>query len=161
MDELNREKANEALKPLEECQAELQKTKERVLYLQAEFDNYKKRSEKERAGWITTSQDGVLLEVLTIVDDIDRALAEMNALPQEFEAHTQGFHLIAKSLSKLLKKYDIEEITVGKDFNPELSEAVMQVTSAQHGSGEVVAVLQKGYMRHGQVLRPAKVSVAQ
>ncbi len=146
---------------LEACKAELAQIRERYLYLTAEFDNYKKRLEKERSSWIEQSQDAVLLDILPIVDDMERALIEIQQLPPEHASHLKGIELIAKSLSKLLKKYDIEEIPVTRTFDPAYFEAVMQVSAEGYVSGEIVSVLQKGYMRKGQVLRPAKVSVAQ
>ena len=147
--------------PLDVCRVQLAQAKERYMYLQAEFDNYKKRLEKERTSWIDAAQDVVIVDVLSTVDDMDRALQELQALPKELSVHLAGFEMIAKSLHKILKKYDVEEIPYSKTFNPEYCEAVMQVASPDHQSGEVVSILQKGSMRKGRVLRPAKVSVAQ
>ncbi len=146
---------------LELCQTELVHAKDRYKYLQAEFDNYKKRLEKERSSWVEAAQDVVITDVLAIVDDMERALQELQALPKELSVHLAGFEIIGKSLLKLLKKYDIEEIPYSTTFNPESFEAVMQVASSDHTSGDIVSILQKGYMRKGRILRPAKVSVAQ
>lgn len=145
----------------ESCKKELQQAKDRYLYLNAEFDNYKKRLEKERGQWAETAQDDVLMSVLTIVDDMDRALEGFKSLPPELAAHVAGVELIAKGLNKLLNQYNLQEIHLVKEFDPEKFEAVMQLPSESHASGEIVSILQKGYMRHGRVLRPAKVSVAQ
>lgn len=152
---------NQTEQELEACRTELTKAKERGMYLQAEFDNYKKRLEKERSSWMEAAQDVVLIDLLTIVDDMERALQELQTVPQELSVHLTGFQMIAKSLAKILKKYDIEEIPYSKEFNPEFFEAVMQVASPSFAPGEVVAILQKGYTRASRVLRPAKVSVAQ
>lgn len=143
------------------CEKELQQVKERYLYLNAEFDNYKKRLEKERGQWAEFAQDDVLLSVLAVVDDMDRALEGFRALPPELAAHAAGLDFIAKGLSKILNQYGLQEIPLVKEFDPERYEAIVQVASESHQSGEIVAILQKGYMRHGRVLRPAKVSVAQ
>ena len=143
------------------CRSELTLAKERYLYLQAEFDNYKKRVERERASWIDAGQDVVIIDLLAVVDDFERALQELESMPQELHTHKAGFEMIAKSVSKILKKYDVDEIPFTKTFNPEYFEAVMQVTRENHASGDIVAILQKGYTRKGRVLRPAKVSVAQ
>ncbi len=145
----------------ESCLAQLQQQKDRTLYLQAEFDNYKRRIEKERGLWIESAQDTVIVDILPILDDMERALAELHKeASKEAATHVVGFELIAKGLTKLLKKYDIEEIPYSATFDPQLYEAVMQVPSAEHASGEIVAIVQKGYTRQGRILRPAQVSVA-
>jgi molecular chaperone GrpE len=147
---------------LELCQEQLQQERNRVLYLQAEFDNYKRRLEKERGLWIEAAQDTILVDVLPILDDLERALAELRAkeVSQEAATHVMGFELIAKGVMKILKKYAIEEIPYSTTFDPNLYEAVMQVASPAHAPGELVAIVQKGYTRQGRVLRPAQVSVA-
>ncbi len=146
--------------PLEACQKELDDTKNRLMYLSAEFENFKKRTAKEQALWAEQAQDQALLDLLTVVDDLERALSEVESVPEKMSSHFQGFTLILKSFTQLLSKYGIEVIPDAKEFDPTLFEAVMQQESAEHSSGEIVAVLQKGYLRKGRVLRPAKVSVA-
>ncbi len=149
--------------PLTSCQAELADVKNRYLYLSAEFDNYKKRTAKEQTSWAEYAQDQSLLDLLTVVDDMERALHELEAqaLPEEAVSHFKGFALIVKNFENLLKKYDVEEKPHAKVFDPEFFEAVMQQESPDHASGEIVTVLQKGYKRKDRVIRPAKVSVAQ
>ncbi len=146
--------------PLEACQEELAEMKNRYMYLSAEFDNFKKRTTKEQATWIATAQDEVLLDLLGVLDDLERALAEVKSLPDEAASHFEGFALIVKSIHQLLKKYDIEPLPDTKEFDPALFEAVMQQEADGYEAGQIVAVLQKGYVRNGRVLRPAKVSVA-
>lgn len=125
--EMGESRDNEAA-ALAACQSQLQTQKDRYIYLTAEFDNYKKRQEKERLSWLEFAQDGVLVDMLPIVDDIERALADVQAkhLP-ELASHVTGIELIAKELSKTLKKYDVEEIPQTLQFDPERFEAVMQV----------------------------------
>ena len=101
---------------LDICRSELTLTKERYLYLQAEFDNYKKRLEKERLSWIDMAQDTILIDVLGIVDDMERALQEVESIPGELRAHIAGFEMIAKSISKFLKKYDVQRNPLYKDI---------------------------------------------
>jgi molecular chaperone GrpE (heat shock protein) len=145
-----------------QCCQDLKDIKDRYIYLTAEFDNYKKRMEKERGQWIASAQAMVLKDILPIVDDFERALQQLQAqkLPSEIASHLAGIELIAKSLQKLLKKYDVQEITDVTTFDPEFHEAIMQVKSDQP-SGSIVSVFQKGYKHKGQVLRPAQVSVAE
>ncbi len=160
-EQLQQESNLEAQLELEACRSEVARIKERSTYLQAEFDNYKKRLEKERLSWMETAQDIAIIDLLPVVDDMDRALDQVQTLPQELKVHLAGFEMIAKSLNKILKKYDVEEISYAKTFDPEYFEAVMQAPATQTLlSGEIAAILQKGYIRKGRVLRPAKVSVA-
>ncbi len=128
-------------------------------YLSADFDNYKKRIEKERAQWMDQAAEDVLIHILPIRDDIDRGLVETGS-EQQPGLHSKGLELIAKGFSKVLAQYNVEEIPLKQEFDPHLFEAIMSVPSEQHTSGEVIAILRKGYMRKGKVLRPAEVSVA-
>lgn len=153
-----------ARKQLEACQHEVTTWKNKFLRASADFQNYKQRVEKERIQWISSGQAMLLTDLLTIVDDIDRALTEYKK--QEWrtsrtDAWIDGFMLINKTLYKLLEKYGVKEITDITVFNPEIHEAVAHVASPDHTSGEIVAVMQKGFLFKDNVLRPAKVSVAQ
>lgn len=154
---------------LAQCQQELTtarqeaaQNKDKFLRISADFENLKKRTEKEKAQWTTIAQQTILLDLLDIVDDFDRAL-ESARKSEDHEALTAwliGFELTYKTLSKLLEKYGVQEIKDHEIFNPAHHEAVMHVDSAEHISGSIVAVLQKGFTLKGIVLRPAKVSVA-
>lgn len=144
------------------CQQELTETKNRLLSLAAEFQNYRKRTDQERIQWMNVAQQKVLVDVLPLVDDFDRAFEQLS--PEQRQAHQawlQGFELIYKTAQKLLHTYDIKEMPFDKEFDPEKHEALMHVASPEHASGQIVAVLQKGYLHKGAILRPAKVSVAQ
>ncbi len=147
---------------LQACQAELEEMKSRYLYLNAEFDNYKKRTAKEQATWAEYAQDQSLLDLLAIIDDLELALVGLEAqeLSEGEMSHFEGFSLIIKNVGQLLKKYNIEEIEDQKIFDPEYFEAIMQQESPDHQSGEIVSVIKKGYKRKERVMRPAKVIVA-
>jgi molecular chaperone GrpE len=147
---------------LQECKNELAQWKERSLRISADFENYKKRVEREKDQWIRMAQSNILFDLLSIADDFDRALNEARKSgSDQLKVWIEGFELTKKSLDKLLAKYDVQEVKETVKFNPELHEAVMHVESPDHKSGDVVTVLQKGYVFKGHVLRPAKVSVAQ
>lgn len=149
-------------KELANCQQELGQWKDRAHRIGADFENYKKRVDREKAQWVAMAQSNILLDLLTIVDDFDRALDQARNNPSDqIKTILEGLELTKKSLDKLLTKYDVTEIKETKEFNPEFHEAVMNVESSTEPSGSVVQVLQKGYMLKEQVLRPAKVSVAQ
>ncbi len=154
---MEQEKTHEASQEL--LVKELEEVKARLAYLMAEFDNYKKRTEKERISWVENRQKEILEDLLPIVDDFDRALAHSGN--QEEKNLRNGLELTHKSLLKLLTAYSVEELPAQKEFDPEKHEALLTVESAEHSSGEIVAILQKGYLYKNSVLRPAKVSVAQ
>ncbi len=150
MDENNN---NELLK----CNQELSNTKNQLLYLNAEFDNFRKRTEKEKSAWLYTAQATVLLDVLNVLDDLDRALDA----PLTGSSNLEALEIIKKSFEQFLKKYNVQEIQEAQSFDPNLHEALMNVKSESHEPGQVVTVLQKGYRFKNQVLRPAKVTVAE
>jgi molecular chaperone GrpE len=140
---------------LNECLNQKDEWKDRCLRTAADFENYKKRAEKERSVWVTSAQSSIFSDLLSIVDDFDRAFAQAKE-----DQSIVGFALIHKEFHKFLDKHGISEIKDATQFDPNLHEAIMNVESADHQSGTIVQVLQKGYMFKGQVLRPAKVSVA-
>lgn len=148
-------------KELATCKAELEEWKNKSLRISADFDNYKKRMEKERLFWMHSAQSAIINDLLAIVDDFDRASAQAHAtLKPEQQEWMAGFDLIGKALYKMLTKYEVKEITYHATFDPLYHEAIAHVESPEHESGAIVQVLQKGFMHKDQVLRPAKVSVA-
>lgn len=139
---------------LNECLVQKDEWKDRCLLTAADFENFKRRTEKERVMWITNTQATILTDVISLVDDFERAFA------QPADQSREGFELIYKSLQKILQKYGVQEIKEVTEFDPNLHEAIMHVESPDHQSGQIVQVLQKGYRFKDQILRPAKVSVA-
>jgi len=148
---------------LDTCRAELADMKSKYLYLNAEFENYKRRVQKEQGVLADAAQDRVLVDVLSIIDDLERAVAELKAqtLPSDLAAHFEGISIIVKNIGTFLQKYTIKEVSTKGSFDPHLHEAVMQQPSAEHEPGSVLKALQKGYIRHERVLRPAKVIVTE
>lgn len=145
------------------CEEQLLKVQEKLTYLTADFENYRRHMEKERIHMFESGQRSLLLDVLAFVDDFERFYhdATSQAIPSELSQRFMGLELVNKSLQKLLQRYQITEITSVNIFDPYLHEAVMQVADSDKESGAIVAVLQKGYLHRGVVVRPAKVSVAQ
>jgi molecular chaperone GrpE len=135
----------------------------KVLFLRATADlqNFKRRTERERSEWATLIQIDVIEKMIPILDDVERALAhtEQQTTPETI-ARLEGFQLIAKNFKKALAGLGVEEISTAGLFNPELHEALMQVASPEHRSGEIVQEFRKGYTLKGKVLRHAQVSVA-
>jgi molecular chaperone GrpE len=154
---------NQFEQQLKECQSQVAEWKDRALRTAADYENFKKRSDKEKVMWITGAQSSVLLDLISIVDDFDRAFAHTSARPEEPQSGVSkdaGFELIYKSLQKILEKYGVQEIKELTHFDPVKHEAIMQVESVDHTQGDIVQVLQKGYTFKGEVLRPAKVSIS-
>jgi molecular chaperone GrpE len=136
--------------------------KEKFMRTNADFQNYKRRIEKERLIWMETAQGSVLNKILPIIDDLDRAIktGEENVEDEAEQAWLDGFKIIQKNSQKTLKELGVEEIDCSGEFDPELHEALVQVESDKHKEGEVVQVLNKGYKFKDAILRHAKVSVA-
>jgi len=152
-------KQEEAVLPTDECI----QIKENLMRLTADFQNYKRRIEKDRQQWSHVAQSQLLEAILPVVDDFERALKEAKK-PQEETQFTQwieGFELIYKALESVLVKEGVTPIKEHTVFNPEFHEALVQVESEGHKEGEIVEVMQRGFMFKGKVLRPSKVSVAQ
>ena len=146
---------------LVKCQADLQQWKESMLRVSADFENFKKRTLREKSSWIDEARADVLLDLLGIVDNFDRAFSQPNSSgEQSFNIWLQGFEMIRKSLYELLTRYEIKAIASGLPFDPQFHEAISQVDSSTVASGEVVETVQKGFLIKDRVLRPAKVVVA-
>jgi molecular chaperone GrpE (heat shock protein) len=146
---------------LEKANATVAEWTEKYLSLSADFQNYKKRVMQERADWAQDAQKLVFLDLLAVIDNFERALdVEKKRENAENVEWLAGFEMIYQSLEKLLVKFGVQAITDFSMFNPKYHEALLQVESDQHKSGDIVQVLQKGYIMHDKVIRPAIVSVA-
>jgi molecular chaperone GrpE len=145
--------------PLAEVQRERDDYQDRWLRKSAEFDNYRKRIERERREQADQKVTDLLLELLPVVDDFDRALT-MDA-GEGGAAYRRGVELIHAKLNDLLRKYGVRPIeSLGADFDPNVHQAVIHESSPDHREGEVTAELQRGYTIGDRLLRPAMVKVA-
>ena len=133
--------------------------KDRLLRQAAEFDNYRKRIERERRANAERAVVELLLDLLPVVDDFDRALTvDSGETP---EAYRKGVELIHAKLHALLRKQGVTAIdAVGADFDPTMHEAVLHEASRKHREGEVIGEMQRGYMLGDRLLRPSMVKVA-
>ena len=143
----------------EALQRERDDLHDRLLRKSAEFDNYRKRIERERREQADAAITDILLELVGVVDDFERALgAESTA---EDSAYRKGVELIHAKLQDLLRKYRVRAFeSLGAEFDPNLHQAVMHEASEDHREGEVIGELQRGYMIGDKLLRPAMVKVA-
>jgi molecular chaperone GrpE len=143
---------------LADLQRERDDYKDRWLRKGAEFDNYRKRVERERREQADQAVVDLLQELLLVVDDFDRALTVGG---DEGGAYRKGVELIHGKLHDLLRKQGVKAMDVlGADFDPNVHMAVMHEESPEHREGEVIGELQKGYLLHDRLLRPAMVKVA-
>lgn len=135
--------------------------------LAADFQNFKRRLEKERSDWTETAQGMILSVFFPILEDFDRALDVVEKTLNEnneseiSKTHIDGFTLIQKNIKKTLIDLGVHEIDTIGEFNPEYHEALTQVASPNHQSGHIVQVFSKGYLFKGKVIKHAQVSVAQ
>ncbi len=147
---------------LVELQAQVEKEKKEYLFLAAEFDNYRKRTLKEKAEIIKNGGENVLKGILPIVDDFERGLKAAES-DTDAKSVLEGMTLIYNKLVKYLESMGVKEMnSTGEVFNSDLHEAIAQVPSpSEEMKGKVLDTVQKGYMLNDKVLRHAKVAVAQ
>jgi molecular chaperone GrpE len=144
---------------LADLERERDEFKDRWLRKSAEFDNYRKRIERERREQADQAVVDLLQDVLPVVDDFDRALTVDAG--EGSAAYRKGVELIHGKLHDLLRRYGVTPIQAqGADFDPNVHQAVMHENSPEHREGEVIGELQKGYMIKDRLLRPAMVKVA-
>lgn len=144
---------------LKEKEKKAQENYERLLRLQAEFDNARKRWEREKTEYIKFAHEEVISQLIPFVDDFQRAL-EAADKTKDFDILHKGVEMISKHLLELLKEKGVVAIeALGKPFNPAYHEALMQVESNEHPEHTVIEELQKGYLLNNRVLRTAKVKV--
>ncbi|MFH1721222.1 MAG: nucleotide exchange factor GrpE [Candidatus Altiarchaeota archaeon] len=145
---------------LKEKETHVEELTEKLAWLQAEFDNYQKRIQKERTATIKYSNKELLLKTLDVKDNLERALKATNN-SHDIKALTEGVKLTLQSLELILEKEGVSSIKAkGEPFDPVVHEALMTVPTDEHSEDHIVEEIQTGYKLHDQVLRPAKVKVA-
>lgn len=141
-----------------ELRAVIDDLRDKNLRLHAEFDNFRKRTERERIQTINRASAGLMLDLLPVLDNFRLAL---NAGASGGESFRAGVEMIDKQLSDVLGRHGLERIKAeGEQFDPQVHEALISEPSVEHEEGEVIEVLQDGYTLRGSVLRPARVKVA-
>jgi molecular chaperone GrpE len=139
--------------------AERDALQDRLLRTAAEFDNYRKRIDRERREQADAAATGLLIEILPVVDNLERALQAPSG--PEASSYRAGVELIHRQLVDLLRKRGVTTIdALGTDFDPRIHQAVSQEASDAHRDGEVMEEMQRGYMLGERLLRPAMVKVA-
>jgi molecular chaperone GrpE len=134
---------------------------DRILRLQADFENTRKRLEKEKQDFAKFANEEIILELLTILDDLERAVDLAESKHQDLPAFLKGVEMILAHLYEVLKEYGVRPIEAkGKPFDPHYHEALMQAEDKEAAENTVVEELQKGYLLNDRVIRTAKVKVS-
>jgi len=134
---------------------------EKMLRLQADFDNTRKRLEREKQDFIKFANEGIISELLNILDDLERTAELAQSKHQDLAAFLKGVEMILAHLYEMLKEYGVKPIEAeGKIFDPNLHEALMQAEHKDIPEHTVVEELQKGYMLNDKVIRTTKVKVS-
>lgn len=148
----------ELTRNLADTEAKLAEANDRYTRLFAEYDNYRKRSAKEREGIYTDAYVDAVTEILPILDNMERALQYKD---NDSENIAKGLEMIMKSFSDTLAKMGVSEIeALGKPFDPNLHNAVMHIDDEAFGENEIAEVFMKGYIKGDKVLRHSMVKVA-
>lgn len=142
-------------------QEKVDELEDRVKRQMAEFDNFRKRSEKEKSAMFETGAKSVVEKILPVVDNFERGLAALSEEEMK-QPFAEGMNMVYKQLITELEKLEVKPIeAVGCEFNPELHNAVMQVESEEYESGIIAQELQKGYTYRDSVVRHSMVAVVQ
>jgi len=143
-------------KDLEKQTREAEERLTQLKYLQADFDNYRKWSEKEKASIIALANENLIKDLLVILDDIDHALPSL-----ELEKNREGMQMIQKKMVKILAEHGLHPIEcVGKKFDPHFHEVICKERSNEE-SNTILEDIGKGYQLKSKVIRPSKVKIAE
>lgn len=158
-EENNKENDDKANEEIEKIKKEMEAQKDKFLRVAAEYDNYRKRTEKEKANIYADAICSTFKEILPIADSICRAI---DSLPKdEDNEYKKGLSMINDQFNKVLEKLGIESFgEVGDKFDPELHSAVLHIDDESLGENEIASVFQKGYKTKDKVIRYAMVQVA-
>ena len=157
----HKKKKDKADKKTEELKEQINQLQDKCMRQMAEFENFRKRSEKEKSAMFETGARSVIEKILPVVDNFERGLA---TIPEEEKGSpfADGMNMIYRQLMTELDNMGVKPIeAVGQEFNPDLHNAVMQVESQEFESGVIAQELQKGYTYHDSVVRHSMVAVAQ
>lgn len=148
---------------LEAAQEEAAEYKDKYLRAHADFENAKKRLEKDKMNAVSYANESFAKDILAVIDSFENALASIDGASEENSSEIlnqmkEGVNLTYEQLKKILEKNHIKEVDCSGEFDPEVHQAIMQVESDKHEEGDVVQVMQKGYTIKDRILRPAMVS---
>jgi molecular chaperone GrpE len=142
---------------------EVKKSREvqdKMLRNQADLENTRKRLEREKQEFVKFANEGLILDLLNVLDDLERTVDLAQTAKEDLSAFVKGIEMILAHLYEMLKNHGVKPIEAeGKIFDPNFHEALMQVENKDLPEHTIIEVLQKGYLIHGRILRTAKVKV--
>jgi molecular chaperone GrpE len=163
LDEEKKEKTKEIeelKKKLEEKEKEAKEHYDRLLRVAADFDNYKKRANKEKEEWVKFANEDLVKAILPFIDNLERAVNHAEKV-EDAGVLIEGVRLTIQQLLQALNKFGLSSFeSQGKPFDPALHEAILLVPTDQHEPNQVVEEFQKGYLLNDRLIRPATVSVS-
>ncbi len=157
------ELVEEKLSPEEELEIKVKEATDKYLRLYSEFDNFRKRTQKEKIELYKTAGEDVISAILPVIDDFERAFKAMEE-SNDIQGVKDGVKLIHDKMLSILKQKGLEEVesAIGKDFNIEFHEAITQIPApSKKEKGKVLDVVEKGYELNGKVIRFTKVVIGQ
>lgn len=159
-EEKKNKKENKKDKQIEELKKEIEELKNKNIRVTADMVNTIRRKDEENQRMMKYANESLILELLSIIDNFERALTINNGVSKELSSYQEGINMIYNSLKNILDKYEVKEIeALDKEFDPSLHQAVMQVENKIKESNIVIEVMQKGYTYKDKVIRPAMVKV--
>jgi molecular chaperone GrpE len=156
---VSEEKKEDLTDPIKKLKDELAESKDKFVRLYAEFDNFRRRSSKEKLEMIQSANEQLLKALLPVADDFERA---EKSFKDRNDKEAEGFFLIQNKFKKTLEQYGVKpmECTRGSLFNPDLHEAITQVPAPEEKlKGKIIEAVEKGYLLNDKVIRFAKVVV--
>jgi molecular chaperone GrpE len=150
---------------VEKLKAEVAKWEDKFLRAHASFENSKRLLAKDKAAAVAYANESFARDILSVIDSLDSALSMIDNVDEKdanefLKKMKEGLTLVDEQLHKVLEKNHIKNIECDKEYDPNLHQAIMQVDSDEHESGQIVQVMQKGYTIKDRVLRPAMVTTA-
>ncbi|MBW2603593.1 MAG: nucleotide exchange factor GrpE [Deltaproteobacteria bacterium] len=167
-DELNEQNVSEPLDPFKEMEKKVEslekeskESHDRLLRASAEFENYKKRAAREMNDFRKFANESFVKAMLPVIDNLDRAIESSNNEKPAENSMLEGVNMTLKEILKVLEQFGVKRFdSIGDTFDPCIHQAVMQEETEGHAENSVVKELQKGYMIHDRLLRPAMVIVS-
>jgi len=161
----NKEKIDDPLKVmearLESVEQELKDSHDRFLRVSAEFENYKKRAAREMNDFRKFANESFVKAMLPVVDNLDRAIESSSNDDHSISSMVEGVNMTLKEILKIFEQFGVKPFeSLGKTFDPALHQAVMQKETDNHPEKTILNELEKGYMMHDRLLRPAMVVVS-
>lgn len=154
------DQSSEAPDGIEQMAEQLAELQDRALRQAAEVENYKKRTEREKAEFFKRANEGLVKDLLPVLDNLERALAHARE-NADLASLLEGMELVRSELLMTLERHGLETVeAMGQPFDPELHEAMMQQENPELDENTVISEMQKGYLFQGRLLRPAMVVVS-